>query len=244
MHRRPSTGWTLKTLGLVLLGLCPAIVALTGVAVAGRLDRAAATQSYLTPQTGASVFSRTAINPGPWRAPKAPAAGMLLIASPKLQDPNFVRSVVLLLDYDQEGALGVVINRPTEFNLEQILPEVDALRGKAHVVYLGGPVDRQRLLLLLRSDSEPENSTRVFSDLHMSGSLETLENAAENATTTAEFRAFAGYAGWGPRQLDSEISRGDWKLQQGTTDIVMRPDVSGMWDELNRSSNELWVLKH
>jgi len=237
-------GRTLWILIFVIIGFYPSIVSSTGTATVQGRERDTATAAYVTAKPRAALLRKNAINPGPWRAPEAPAAGVLLIASPELRDPNFVRTVVLLLDYDQEGALGVVINRPTEFKLEEILPEADALRGTPHVVYLGGPVDRQRLLLLLRSDNEPENSTRVFSDLHMSGSLDTLENAAKKATTSSDFRAYAGYAGWGPKQLDNEIRRGDWKLQQGTTAIVMRADVSGLWDELIRSSQELWVLKH
>jgi putative transcriptional regulator len=173
--------------------------------------------------------------------PEHPAQGVLLVASPGLRDPNFAQTVVLLADYSDEGAMGIIVNRPTALELEQILPEVEALQGREDLVYLGGPVNRQQILLLVRTRDPPSGAIRVFADLYLSATLEPLEMAVQPGEKFEGFRAYAGYAGWGPGQLENEIRRGDWKLQPGTTRRVMRTDVSRMWDELIQLGNELWV---
>ena len=105
------------------------------------------------------------------------ARGMFLIASRGLSDPNFSESVVLLLEYDAKGALGLIVNRPTDVPLTDLLPEVEELKERSDVVYVGGPVSKNRIVLLMRSEQHPRESGRVFADTYVSSSMETLKHA-------------------------------------------------------------------
>ena len=105
---------------------------------------------------------RVAASPHGERAVAQLAKGKFLVASRSLVDPNFAETVILLVDYDREGALGVVVNRPSDVALIEALPEVNELRKRKDVVFLGGPVARDRMLLLVRTRQQPPQSLRVF----------------------------------------------------------------------------------
>lgn len=141
------------------------------------------------------------------------ARGKLLVANERLVDPNFRETVVLLLEYDADGALGVVINRPTDVKLALLLPDVEELRERSETVFLGGPVGRDRMLLLVRTGGDaPEESQRIFDDVFVTASLDVLRRVIRDPGPRDRFRAFVGFAGWAPRQLDDEIARGDARL--------------------------------
>jgi hypothetical protein len=113
-----------------------------------------------------------------------PAKGSFLVASRRLVDPRFQETVVLLISYGSDGATGVIINRPTEVRLVDLLPSMQGLKGRADVVYYGGPVEGHRMLILIRSREQPEESGRVFGDVFFSSSKNTLESML-NAHKTA-----------------------------------------------------------
>ena len=100
-----------------------------------------------------------------------PSKGKFLIASRQLLDPHFAESVVLLIEYNKNGALGIIINRPSEMKLSAVLPEIEGLEQRPDTIYLGGPVARNQLLLLIRTSSPPEGSRQVFKDIHVSSSF-------------------------------------------------------------------------
>lgn len=169
------------------------------------------------------------------------ARGMFLIASRRLVDPNFSQSVVLLLEYDSKGALGLIVNRPTEVTLTDLLPDVDVLKERSDVVYVGGPVSKNRIVLLMRSDEHPRESGRVFADTYVSSSMETLEHAVALAEEGATFHAYVGYAGWGPGQLDNEVERGDWHITPAEEAIVFDRASEEIWPELIEKNSGHWV---
>ncbi|MDX1433092.1 MAG: YqgE/AlgH family protein [Gammaproteobacteria bacterium] len=170
-----------------------------------------------------------------------PARGMFLIASRELADPNFAETVVLLLEYDSSGALGLIINRPTEVRLARLLPDVEELANREDVVYEGGPVARRQVLLLLRSRAQPPDASRIFADTYVSSSLDTLRSLATGTLAGASFHAFVGYAGWAPGQLDGEVARGDWHVVPADESAVFDRDAGDVWPQLIKDNAGQWV---
>jgi putative transcriptional regulator len=170
-----------------------------------------------------------------------PAKGKFLVASRRLADPRFRETVVLLISYDDAGVTGIVINRPTDALLADVLPSVQGLKGRGDVVYYGGPVEGHRMLLLVRSGERPEGSDRVFGDVYVSSSRNTLEKMLTAHKTSRQLRVYAGYAGWMPRQLDGELSRGDWFIVSADVRSVFEKKPSDLWPELIRRGSEIEV---
>lgn len=166
------------------------------------------------------------------------AKGSFLIASRALHDPNFVHSVILLLEYGEEGAMGVIINRPTQMGLATMLPEIESLERRTDTVWLGGPVSRWQMLLLARAESEIEGLRNVFDDVYLSASRVVLEGLlAEDG----EFRVYAGYAGWSPGQLEHEVARGSWHIFPGEAAMVFDEAPDELWRELVQRADVKWV---
>ena len=170
-----------------------------------------------------------------------PARGKFLIAARSLIDPNFAETVVLLIDYGPSGAMGVVINRPTRIRLSEVLPDIKGLKDKTDMLYLGGPVQRDRLILLIKTRQPPEDAHAVFDDVHVGAKPETLRQMMDRSDTDERFRAYAGYAGWSPGQLDREVSRGDWHILRADPETVFDKDESKIWPELIQYFSSKWV---
>ncbi|WP_323792413.1 YqgE/AlgH family protein [Nocardioides sp.] len=167
------------------------------------------------------------------------SAGMLLVATPALEDPNFAATVVLLLDVDAEGVLGVVLNRPTALAVGQVLAPWSDSVAEPEVLFQGGPVETDGALAvaLRRSDDEMLGFRSVVDRL----ALLDLDTPVELAGPDLEdLRIFAGYAGWGSGQLDAEIAEGSWYVVPGTADDVFRADTTNLWrDVLRRQPGDL-----
>jgi putative transcriptional regulator len=163
-----------------------------------------------------------------------PAAGMLLVARSELPDPNFSRTVVLLLHYDEGGAAGVILDRPTGHALAELLPDVAELAERRDVLYIGGPVSPNALLLLVRTASKPEGSDEVLPGVHTAAGMEQLRPLLDQGIDQDSLRAYAGYAGWAPGQLDAEIERGDWHLYPATAERVFSDRPQELWGTLHR----------
>lgn len=146
-----------------------------------------------------------------------PRAGRLLVATPLLGDPNFYRSVVLLLNHDDDGSLGVVLDRPTTIDVEEFLPAwVDAVATPA-VVFAGGPVD-------------PEVGIGVAIRF---GSMEVVDLTAE-PVGDAPVRIFSGYAGWGPGQLEAELAEAAWFVTESDSGDVVTDRPEELWSAVLR----------
>jgi len=164
--------------------------------------------------------------------------GRLLVATPNLGDPNFERTVVLILEHGQEGALGVVLNRPSEMDLAEPLPEWARAAAHPPVLFIGGPVAPSAAVCLARvaaTDGSPDGRSpryRAEGWQAVLGALGTMDLDSDPDQTIPgleEIRVFAGYAGWGPAQLESEIDQGGW--------FVVDADVS---DPLSPAPEQLW----
>lgn len=161
-----------------------------------------------------------------------PASGRLLVAEEQVDDPRFARSVVLLIDYGPEGAMGLIINRPARLTLAEALPSLESLAGRDDRIYFGGPVQPEALLLLLRSDEQPSGFEPVLDDVHLGASATRLAQLISSGVGANRVRGYAGYAGWGPGQLDNEIARGDWSILPAASSQVFDPAPDALWKEL------------
>jgi len=170
----------------------------------------------------------------PHRSDKAAAlsAGKFLVASRTLKDPRFAETVILILDYGQGGATGVIINRPTEVKLADAVPDVAEFHGLGYTIYIGGPVKPNGITALIRSSKEIRGTARVFGDVHVCPNLDAIKGIVKQNTGTDTFRFFAGYAGWGPQQLDGEIARGGWHLLPADAETVFTMSPNEVWSRL------------
>lgn len=174
-----------------------------------------------------------------------PAPGRLLIASPTLADPNFARTIVLLLDAGDEGALGVVLNRPTSLQVAEVLGGWDSVVDGPGVLFQGGPVETDSALAVASvngtdSGEDPIGWRRVFG----STGLVDLDAPVEiMAAVVSSLRIFAGYAGWSAGQLEQEIEEGAWYVVEAEAEDPFRIDPTGLWaDVLRRQGGSMAML--
>jgi putative transcriptional regulator len=157
---------------------------------------------------------------------------------PQLRDPNFRRSVVLLVHHGEEGTFGVVLNRQTELTAKGLCStlEVDWRGEPQKVIRWGGPVQPQTGWLLFGADVDvtEEDDVKCIGDgVRFAGSLDVLRRVAQDPPQ--DLHVMLGYAGWGPGQLENELSEGAWLIAPVTLDAVFDVDASVMWDHVLRS---------
>jgi len=170
--------------------------------------------------------------------------GRLLIAGPKLEDPNFVRTVVLVGEHNEEGALGVVLNRPSDTTVGEAVPDLEDLTGAEDPVHMGGPVQPSAVLVLAeyeRPAQAPQLVTGAVGFLALEDEDE--QDIARDGTLLRRARVFAGYAGWGPGQLEAELSRDDWIVIDSEAGDVFDEDAATLWSRvLDRQGGHLRLL--
>ncbi len=169
--------------------------------------------------------------------------GMFLVASPGMLDPNFAQTVVLLVQYSGGGAMGLIINRPTDHALSEALPEIESLQSREDPVYLGGPVAPGHIILLMRAVEPPAASQHVMGHIYVSANQAPLLEMLERNDPKEGFHAFAGHAGWAPGQLDAEVERGGWRLADADESTVFELDAMEVWPELIKRTSGLWVFR-
>ncbi len=178
--------------------------------------------------------------PDPFTAP-LPAKGKFLVATRRIFDPSFQESVVLLIGYGKDGAAGIIINRPTDALLAEMIPSVQGLKGRQDVVYFGGPVEGYRLLMLFRSKEKRSDAGLIFADVYATASSKALEAMISGNKTAKEFRVYSGYAGWRQGQLDRELARGDWLVVRGDVATIFEKKSSEIWPELMQRGSQIQV---
>jgi putative transcriptional regulator len=176
-------------------------------------------------------------------------AGKLLVANPRLGDPNFERTVVLLLAHGEEGAVGVVLNRPSDLPVAARLPGWAELATPPAVFHSGGPVGPSSAICLARvtdpaalgGDPGGEAGwSPLWSGL---GTVDLDTDPDRLAPALGALRIFTGYAGWGPGQLEGEIRAGGWWLLGARGEDPFSPDPEGLWKKiLRRQSGELALV--
>jgi len=162
-------------------------------------------------------------------AVKALAAGKLLVAARGMPDGNFSRTVILLVAYSDEGAMGVVVNRRTDLTLARVFPELTPGSASVNQAFIGGPVERTGAIGLVRGPDTPADARPIVDGVHIVSSRETLETLIKAGTASSRFRVYLGYAGWGPGQLDAETLEGAWHVAAGEAGVVFDPDPAAVW---------------
>ncbi len=150
--------------------------------------------------------------------------GQLLIAGPSLSDPHFWRTVVLIVEHSDDGALGLVLNRPSETTVGEAVSDLQPLLDVDEYLYVGGPVQPSALIVLAEFDDPDAAALIAFEDVGVLGG-----GAEASPPSVRRGRAFVGHAGWGPGQLDSELERGDWILEPARREDAFTEAPLELW---------------
>lgn len=167
--------------------------------------------------------------------PSEKLAPGLLVAMPQLQDPNFHRAVVLIVEHSKGGAMGLVLNRAAPITLKDVAEGQSLLLApdrKAEHVFMGGPVEPQRGFVL-HDSSDISERHEVLPGLYLSVTLDALQPLFNDAAHRLRF--CLGYAGWGPNQLEQEIAQGAWLFAEASPDYALSGEPKFLWEN---------VLKH
>ena len=156
-------------------------------------------------------------------------AGRLLLASTTLEDPNFARTVVLIGVHSEEGAMGVVLNRPSTSTVGEAVPQLEELLDGEEPVFVGGPVQPTSIVMLAEFLDPAAAGLLVLGRIGFPAPDASLEELAD---ATSRRRVFAGYAGWGEGQLDAEVEPGDWIAQDALPEDVFSEEPEQLWSSV------------
>ncbi len=168
------------------------------------------------------------------------AAGKFLIASESIRDPRFRESVILLLNHDEQGTLGLIINRPTRIPLSEVIDG-----GPPGQLYFGGPV--QSLAFSLLANGEPadegpdDGRSFVLDSVWFVFGAEAVRERLSRLEAGDAARVYAGYTGWSPGQLESELRNGGWHLTKASIDAIFAEDPARVWETLIRRVSGRWI---
>ncbi len=164
--------------------------------------------------------------------------GQLLIASPALLDPNFRRTVVLVTEHTDEGAAGLVLNRPSPAEVAELVPQLEPLVEDGEPVWLGGPVQQDAVLVLGEFVDPDDAAVPLFGAL----GFPSLDEPDDVVPATTRRRVFAGYAGWGAGQLEDELEREDWIVEPALADDAFTETPDALWSDVLRRKGGVYEL--
>ena len=172
-----------------------------------------------------------------WEADKGDGKSVFLVATDQLDGTGFEKTVVLMVHFGgRGGTTGLTINRPSELTLKEAFPNIERLRDSNDALYLGGPVSSQSVFVLLRTKQPKKGMMRLIKDIYFTPGHQILAETLEG-----ESRAYVGYAGWAPGQLQAEIDRGDWHVIRRDPDIIFDQDTADLWQQLSRRWSGNWI---
>src|SRR5579884_2989224 len=164
--------------------------------------------------------------------------GVFLVADARLTDPNFSKTVVLITQHGSTGSMGVVMKRPTRTPLSRVFPNIKEFEKRPEMLFIGGPVQREVMIYLFRTDTPPTSAIPIFEKVYFAPIIDTLTELLARSRPNDRFRIYAGYAGWAPGQLQGEIDRGDWRIVPGNADLLFQEETDSIWDELFRRTSQ------
>lgn len=160
--------------------------------------------------------------------------GVLLVAHPSLNDPNFHQTVLLIIEHGRGGTVGLILNRPTNVLLSEALPDFTVLKRTNHRLFVGGPVEQTQLVLLIRLAQLLPDTRQIIAGVYV-GSPRVLERLMTQPKPTETFRAFSGFAGWAPGQLERELLEGAWGVLPSDAITIFDKDPAVLWpDSISR----------
>jgi putative transcriptional regulator len=158
-----------------------------------------------------------------------PGSGILLIADPFLKDPNFLRTVVLLCEHNEEGSFGFVINRPYGSTLEQLVPEMD---GFSLPVFYGGPVQMDTIHFVHQYPDEIPGGQEITDGVYWGGDFNrAMELVKSGRADSLKIRFFIGYSGWGEGQLEEEMKEKSWLTASATKRLIFTDNINNTWKD-------------
>jgi putative transcriptional regulator len=167
-------------------------------------------------------------------SPMSVEKGVLLVASPSLGDPNFHQTVLLIIEHGRGGTVGLILNRPTNVLLSEALPDFTILKRTSHRLFAGGPVGQTQLVLLFRLTQLLPDTRQIIAGVYV-GTPRVLERIMTQPKPTETFRAFAGFAGWAPGQLEHEMLEGAWGILPSDAFSIFDNDPVTLWpDSISR----------
>jgi putative AlgH/UPF0301 family transcriptional regulator len=159
-------------------------------------------------------------------------AGKLLVASRDLADPNFAKSVILLVHCDDQGVVGLILNRRTDVGLSRVLEGLQGAKDRSDPAYLGGPVEVSAVFALLQSPAKVEGAEHIFGGVYLVSTKTILEKTLAARPDPKVFHVYLGYAGWTKDQLRKEVELGAWFIFPGDTGAVFNSDPGSLWSQM------------
>jgi putative transcriptional regulator len=189
-------------------------------------------RTFFTTLRVLAAFALLAVGASATAQQNLAANGLFLVAKPTLTDPNFARTVVLVTQAEDASTVGVIINRPTGLKLADMLKgQQHPIHNYRHPVYFGGPVMRQVVVSLFRAEKPPEHAAfHVLKTIYLTMHPDNI--ASLLADPKARYRLYVGFAGWAPRQLESEFMRDGWFVLPADEATLFRDKAEGLWEEL------------
>jgi putative transcriptional regulator len=164
---------------------------------------------------------------------QAPEPGQLLVASAALSDPNYSRTVLLLVHHAQDGSIAVALNRPTWVSPGEAFPEIPGVGDFGDELFFGGPIAPGQLLIVFQSDRAfVDNVRQVLDDVYVAADPTVLQSLDSEAEGAPHVRLYAGHAAWNPGQLEAEIAAGNWRLLPAQTSWVFDASPDDLWERL------------
>lgn len=163
-------------------------------------------------------------------------AGKVLVASRNLGDPHFAKTVILLVHYDAQGVLGLVLNHRTDVPLSRVLDSLKAAKDRSDPVYLGGPLETPSVFALFQSPAKPEGAEQIFDSIYLINSKPLFEQTISSQPKPEVFHVYMGYAGWSQDQLRQEVDLGAWFVFPAEASTVFNADPDGLWPKMIRKT--------
>lgn len=162
----------------------------------------------------------------------------LLVASRDLNDPNFIKTVILVVHHDADGVVGLILNRRTDAPLSKVFEGMESAKTRTDPVFLGGPVDGAAVFALVRSTFKVEGAEHVFGDVYLIATKSVLEKAVEEKPEADNFHVFMGYAGWSHDQLRKEVEVGAWSMLEAETGMIFDSHPESLWLRMIRKTEQ------
>jgi putative AlgH/UPF0301 family transcriptional regulator len=163
---------------------------------------------------------------------KALGAGKVLVASRQLGDPHFVKTVILLVHYDAQGVVGLILNKRTEVPISQALDNMKEAKNRSDHVYVGGPVEMPAVFGLLQSRDKVEGAEHVFGEVYLITTKNLFEQALSTRPNPDQFHVYVGYAGWSNEQLKKEVEAGAWFIFPGDAGTIFNSSPESLWPKM------------
>ena len=168
--------------------------------------------------------------------PQLLGVGKILVASRRLGDPYFAQTIILLVQHDAGGVVGLILNRRTELPMSRVLGDYQAAKDRSDPVYFGGPVDSRQIRALRKSPANLDGATQVCHGVYQIATKAQLERTLTDRAAPKAFHVYLGYAGWQGDQLRKEMELGAWFVFPGDAETVFNSDPDSLWPQMIRKT--------